>query len=225
MAPAHGPHTVSPMRRFLFAALLAASSAQAQDAAPAPPAVVGRSGDVTLSLNGGFWPVGGGARAYVADRVAVGVEVDRAVFEDADPSTRSNPFVSSGGRGFTASAALERERPVARWLSVGQGVEVYYQRQTSDVVTGYRAGFEPVIDRGGRRTVGVGVALTGRMEARVADPLRVGFSAGFLGLGARRVRGGTVAVDGQPVPLGPDESRTRVRFGGGSSRFYVGVRL
>ncbi len=215
------------MRHLFFAtALLAVPVVRAQGA-PTPdlPAVVGRAGDVTLSVNGGFWPAGGGVRTYVADGLSVGVEVDRMVFADADPTTRYDPFVQPDARAFTASAAVEREAAVTGWLSVSQGVEVYYQRQTDDVVTGYRDRFVPVVDEGGRRTEGAGVALAGRMEARVAGPLRVGFSAGFVGLGVRRIWGGTVEADADPVRLEPNAVRTRVRFGGGSSRFYVAVRL
>lgn len=213
------------LRRFLICLLLLASAAQAQEAEQDLPVVVGSTGDVSLSVNGGFWPIGAGARYFVADGTSIAVAVVRATFEEGDPTTRFDPFVQSNARAFTASAAVEWEASVADWLVVSRGMQAYYRRQTDDVVVGYEARFVPVVDEGGRRTDGAGVAVTGGLEARIWGPLRLGFGAGFVGVGVQRVRGGTVEEDGQLVLVPPGEARTRLRFGSGSSQFYVAVRL
>jgi hypothetical protein len=213
-------------RLLVTAVLLAAAPAAAQGAAPDSTTTRGpasQAGDVSVSLNGGFWPVGGGVRYVVADGLSVGAALDRTVFGPADPSTRFEFQAPAEDRAFTVSASVESERgSLADWLTVGQGVALYYQRQTGDVVEGYNADFLPVLREGGRRTEGAGIALAYRGEARVFGPLRVGFSTHAVSLGVERVRGGTEERDGQIAPV---EDRTRLRVGAGTSRFYLGLRL
>ena len=70
-----------------------------------------------------------------------------------------------------------------------------------------------------------GAMLSARFEARIWGPLRAGFVGSYVGLGVQRARGGTVEVHGELVRQNPGETRTRVILEGGSTRFYVGVRL
>lgn len=212
-------------RLLVAAILLVAAPAAAQGAAPDSSArgPVSRAGDVSASLNGGFWPVGAGARYAVADGLSVGVTLDRTVFGSADPSTQFWFRAPAEDRAFTVSASVESEfGGLADWLMVGHGVALYYQRQTGNVAEGFDADFVPILQEGARRTEGAGIALAYRGEVRVYGPLRVGFASQSISLGIERVRGGTEERNGQIVPA---EDRARLRFGSGTTRFYLGVRL
>ena len=216
--------------RFLPVLLAALAVPLAAQTDPVPetdewPAILDRRGDVTLSVNGAFGPPGLGARLGVADGVSVELAFDRETFTTSDLSTRADPFVSPDSRALTLSATVEQASPVTSWLLVAYGLQAFAQRQTDDVIVGYADGFEPVIDEDGRRVDQAGMTLSGRMEARVWGPLRVGFAGSYVGLGVQRTRGGTVETEGDLVRLGPDETRTRLVFSGGSTRFYAAVRL
>lgn len=211
----------------LLAALTAPLAAQpvpAPEPAETAP-VLDRRGDVTLSVNGAFGPPGLGARLGVADGVVVELAVDRTPFARPDPSVRTHPFVAPGSRAVTLSANVEEGAAVTSWLLVSYGVQAFVQRQTDVVVVGYGETFEPLLLEGGRRVDQAGATMAARFEARVWGPLRAGFVGSYVGLGVQRARGGTVEVDGELARQHPDETRTRVVFEGGSTRFYVGVRL
>lgn len=209
----------------LVLAALAVPLAAQTDPVPEAAPVLDRRGDVTLSVIGAFGPPGLGARLGVADGVSVELAVDREPFARADPSTRATPFASPDSRAVTLSVNVEEASPVASWLLVSYGLQAFAQRQTDDVVIGYGETFEPLILDRGRRVEQAGAMLSARFEARIWGPLRAGFVGSYVGLGVQRARGGTIEIDGELVRQNPDEARTRVILEGGSTRFYVGVRL
>lgn len=188
----------------------------------------GRAGEVVVSVSGVRAPIGAGVRVGLTRGLALDVALDRATFAGADPTTRASPFVASGARAWTLSATLDPTVSVsaASWFTFGSGVQAYARRQRDDVVIGYDGGTSsPIVDEGGRRVEQAGIAPSLRVELRPWERLRLGYVSGYFGLGVQRTRGGTVEDGGDLVRLEPGETRTRVVFGGGSSRFYVGVRL
>lgn len=210
------------LRPLALSLLLVGPALAAQTAPLAGP--VGRAGDVVLSVNGGFWPAGAGARYYVADAISVGVAVDRTTFAASDPSSALAGPDATGSRAFNASASVEWEAALTSWLTLMSGGQVYAQRQDDEVVLGLDASRQPVLDEEGRRIGRVGIGTVARLEARVAGPLRLGFVGSYMGLGLERTRGGTIS-DGANVVLLEAAPRTNVTYRGGSNRFYVAVRF
>ncbi len=219
--------------------LLAVPLVVAAAVASAPPASgqsVGlpdssNAGRVQLAVHGLGGRLGGEARVYLTDRYAVGVVVDRSAFTSGDPSTSFPPFRDDGGgRALTVSLGVESTAAGLLgldWLRVGVGYQAYYQRQEDAVVVAFDGSFEPVLDDEDRQTDGAGLAVTYRLEAGVLGPVQVGFASGGLGLGVRRVRGGTVRASGRGVTTIRPRRETSVRLGtgGGTPRLYVSVRL
>lgn len=218
------------MPRLLRLAAVLVTGAASGVAQPASPPEPSQTGRFTVTASGLVGPTAVGVRYAPSNRYALGLNLDRSAFAPDDPSVRLDvPFVGDAPDAWTVAASLTSITPVLGGrVQFVSGAEVYYQRQTDDVLLGVTDDFEAVLSDQRRRVDGAGFSAVYRLEARVVGPLSVGFGGGAIGLGLQRIRGGTVrpSTDGA-TPSGLERSPDRLRLSGGSStmRWYLAVRL
>lgn len=173
-----------PVRSLLVAALLTVTAAPgaAQDAEADPDAFFARRGDLALTA-GVFGPGGGGissigARYWVSDAVALGLEVGEAGLDVDEWDDAGNLFPSYLTTVHTQSASVwgehHRDLPV-RWASLLVGARAYAGVQSRDSFHSWltvECESEPCA-LGGYQTSAREEAVTGGLAALYGVELRV----------------------------------------------------